>query len=293
LVLDCHYWYKQTLAGIQKSGERMDTFNFTQKKFLTLSKESQHRHIIKWLTNVYQTMTTNRLNQKSLDLFSRQYNQILEWGQLQPFEKPEYNQPRLWLEKISDQIHSHRAAIGVSCRDQDLMGRVLTEDISSKPNTIDCHVALESLRSLFNVGSIIRTCEAAGFKSIILGNMPDANHPGIQKTAMGADKSIQIENTEDLSHTLIEKKKAGYKIIGIETIKNAICFDEVDWQDQTIMVFGNEEYGISSHLMEVCDQFVHIPMYGKKNSINVANAVSVICFQAAQSLAKKRAWQDE
>ena len=87
--------------------------------------------------------------------------------------------------------------------------------------------------------------------------------------------------TADLAGCLLKKKEAGFRIIGIETIGNARAFHEFPWQENTILVFGNEEYGISSHVLAVCDDFVHIPMFGKKNSINIAAAAAVICFQVA------------
>jgi 23S rRNA (guanosine2251-2'-O)-methyltransferase len=54
-----------------------------------------------------------------------------------------------------------------------------------------------------------------------------------------------------------------------------------------VVVFGNEEYGISSHVMPMVDDIVHIPMFGRKNSLNVANAVAVILFQIALSASSK------
>ncbi len=153
---------------------------------------------------------------------------------------------------------------------------------------LNCHLALDGLRSLFNTGSIFRTCEAAGFNSIILGNMPGKEHPGVQKTAMGAHKWIDQEKTEDLAQTLIDKKLEGFQIIGIETIKDSISCHDFAWEKNTIVVFGNEEYGISSHVMDSCDKIVSIPMFGRKNSLNVANAVAVICFQIAEYIRNKK-----
>ncbi len=264
----------------------MDTFEFTKKKFVSLCPEAQNKHIIKYLSGFYQKLCTNRVNQASLDLFSRQYNEILNWAGIKDFIKPESNTTRLWIESISDRIHFHRSAIGIPVRDPDLLETIQTNDliVSSRQQSFDCHLALDGLRSLFNVGSIFRTCDAAGFASIILGNTQGREHPGVKKTAMGSYKWVEQEKTADLAQTLLEKKEKGFQIIGVETIKGALAFYDMPWEDKTILVFGNEEYGISSHVRTICDAFVHIPMYGKKNSLNVANAVAVICFNVAQSL---------
>ncbi|MBW2655233.1 MAG: RNA methyltransferase [Deltaproteobacteria bacterium] len=267
----------------------MDTFGFTKKKLMSLCPETQNKHMITWLSGFYQKLTTNRVNQASLDLFTRQYNDILNWTGMRPFIKPDSTTARVWIETISDRIHFHRSATGGIVRDHDLFEKVQTNDLplSCHPTDFNCHVALDGLRSLFNVGSIFRTCEAAGFNSIILGNIPGKEHPGVQKTAMGAHKWVEQEKSTDLAQTLLAKKKNGFRIIGVETIEEARPFYDIAWEKKTIIVFGNEEYGISSHVMEACDGFTHIPMFGKKNSINVANAVSVICFHVAGSLCVK------
>lgn len=267
----------------------MDTFGFTKKKLLSLGLENQHKHIVSWLSGFYQSLTTNRVSRTSFDLFAHQYNNILDWTGMPPFIKPDTGSIRVWIEFVSDRIHFHRSAAGGSVRDYDLFEKVHTEDLSEavQKTNFNCHVALDGLRSLFNVGSIFRTCEAAGFNSIILGNIPGKEHPGIQKTAMGAQNWIEQDKTVDLAQTLLEKKEKGFKVIGVETVKDACPFHDMSWEKKTIIVFGNEEYGISSHVMAVCDEFTHIPMFGKKNSINVANAVSVICFQVANTLTNK------
>ena len=264
----------------------MDAFEFTKKKLISLCPETRNKHIIKWLSGFYQKLTTNHVNPASLDLFSRQYNEVLNWVGMKAFIKPESHTTRVWIESISDQIHFHRRAMGISLRDHDLFNNVQTDDNPAplQHPMLNCHLALDGIRSLFNVGSIFRTCDAAGFSSIILGNTLGKEHPAVKKTAMGAQEWVEQEKTQDLAQTLLEKKKQGFWIIGVDTIKGSLPFYDMAWQNKTILVFGNEEYGISSHVRRTCDTFVHIPMHGKKNSLNVANAAAVICFKVAQSL---------
>ncbi len=264
----------------------MDSFLFTKKKFLSLSKKNQNRQIVKWLSAFYQKLTTNRIAPVSFKLFTRQYNEILNWAEMAPFIDPGNNTTRSWIECISDRIHLHHSVMGHTLRDYNLLEPVQTKDDGFSPalTDINCHIALDGIRSLFNVGSIFRVCEAAGFKSVILGNTLGKDQPGVKKTAMGAEKWVEQEISADLAGCLSEKKKAGFRIIGIETIKDSCSFNTYPWQKDTIVVFGNEEYGISSHVMKICDDFVHIPMFGKKNSINIATAASVICFQVVTSL---------
>jgi len=264
----------------------MDSFGFTKKKFLARRYESQQKHIIKWLSSFYHTLTTNRVDNSSLEFFAKQYNQVLRWTDMDSFQWPEPITTRLCIETVSNRINLHRTFIDQSVRDYDLLEKIQTEDADCFYDHMDinCHIALDGMRSLFNTGSIFRICEAAGFSSVILGNSSGKEHPGVQKTAMGAEKWVEQEKTEDLVQTLVDKKQKGFQIIGVETVKESIPYYDKQWQKNTIVVFGNEEYGISSHVMAVCDEIVHIPMSGRKNSINVANAVSVICFHISHLL---------
>ncbi len=269
---------------------KMDTFGFTQKKFMSLSNENRHRHLINWLTQFYQKLTTNRVHHDALIQFACQYRQILKWTNMAPFIEPASDEPRLWIEAISDQIQAHRIETGAPIKDPDLLVPIQTLDIETPVphENIDCHVALDGLRSLFNVGSIFRTCDATGFNSVILANTNGKEDPRVRKTAMGSCEWVDQEKTCDLFETLMEKKENGYTIIGVETIKGACPYDEMPWGEKTIVVFGNEEYGISSHALTACDAFVYLPMFGRKNSINVATAAGVVCFQMVRTITAQK-----
>ncbi len=269
----------------------MDTFGFTRKKFLSISDSNQRRQIIDWLSEFYQQITTNRLSVSQMSFFIRQYNEILDWLGWDPFVPPGSADPGVWLETLSDRIHLHRDPAGPILRDTDLLPPVQTHDTPDPDFTLavtDCHMALDGMRSLYNVGSLFRICEAAGLASLILGNTLGKNHPGVRKTAMGAEQWIQEERVTDLAGCLLEKKKSGYCVIGIETMPQSHCFRDYPWQDRTVLVLGNEEYGISSHVMKVCDDFVHIPMAGRKNSMNVAVAGGIVCFEMIGVLEQRR-----
>ncbi|GAB6146281.1 TrmH family RNA methyltransferase [Desulfocicer niacini] len=259
-------------------------FAFTEKKFRSLSPTGGHRWLIKWLTSVYQSLSTNRLPGSDLAFFTREYTQALSWLQMPPPPFPDTPSTRLWMECVSDAIHHHRIQTGYLPKDQDLLPRVVTGDkqtASPLPLPFEYHMALDGLRSLFNVGSIFRTCDAGGIQSVILGNIPGGDHPVIAKTSMGTSAWMPQRTCHDLAEDLLHMKDKGFSIIGIETTQNSIPHARYPWPDKGIIVLGNEEYGISSHVMRVCDDFVHIPMLGRKNSINVANAASVIVFQVA------------
>ncbi len=270
-------------------------FPFTKKKFTSLKTETQHKWVIKWLTDIYQKLITNRITPESILLFTSNYDRVLEWMKITFKEKPDLyaDESRAWIEFVSDAIHLHRTKTGIFPKDHDLLDNTAIavtnmDTARKKTKTIDYHIATDSLRSLFNVGAIFRICDATGFNSIILGNTPGAEHGFVQKTSMGAFSFVKSEKTDDLTATLIQKKSNGYPIIGIETMNNSENYSTFSWPQKAVIVLGNEEYGISRHLLRICDKFVHIPMFGRKNSINVANAASVVMFHIAQQLTQNQ-----
>ncbi len=265
----------------------MVVFPFTKKKFESLSVNSRHKWIIKWLSRIYQELAANRFNEKSFIFFFENYSNVLQWMGDTPCSIPDNPDTKNLIEFVSDSIHRHRIKAGLCPKDHDLLVQVMSADRECPEKHLPVfhyHIALDGLRSLFNTGSIFRTCDAAGFQSIILGNTPGPEHPVIRKTSMGAAKWVPFTKTDDLASDLDAMKQKGFKITGIETVKGSESYTDYNWQGKGVVVFGNEEYGISSHVMRTCDDFVHIPMYGIKNSINVANAVSIIAFHIASIL---------
>jgi tRNA G18 (ribose-2'-O)-methylase SpoU len=267
----------------------MDTFGFTRKKFLCLAEKNQHRHIIDWLSAFYQRVAANRIKTAAFEEFCARYETILKWIDLPLFGRPDQD-TRSRIEYISNAIQFHRKAAGILPRDDTLLDPVTFQDRTVpgvKSPDIQYQVALDGLRSLFNVGSIFRTCDAAGIRSVILGNTLGKEDPRVQKTAMGAQEWISQEKTSDLAQTLVDRKNQGFQIIAVETAVGSVPCHEFAWPPKGVVVFGNEEYGISSHVMPMADHTVHIPMFGRKNSLNVANAVAVILFQIVLSAGSK------
>ncbi len=261
----------------------MDRFNFTHQKFKKQTPERQQKWIIQWLTGIYQDVMHKKITHESFLCFFENYKHVLEWCGEPGLKRPADNNRQI-LEFLSDRIHIHRLKMGSSPKDHNLLPETRYHDrVSEKPwAPVFSHIiALDGLRSVFNTGSVFRICDAAGFASVLLGNTLGKENSGVRKTSMGAVEWIPQKHTKHLTDELIKYKKKGYQIIGVETVEGSSSYHEFKWHDRCVLVFGNEEYGISSTVLSVCDDFVYIKMHGRKNSINVANAVSVICFDIA------------
>ncbi len=270
----------------------MTAFPFTEKKFSRLAFSTQHKWVIKWLGAVYGRLTANRISARSIETVYSEYCMVLKWMNENPPGKPDSPSYRDWLEFFSNAVHFHRVKAGFAPEDGDLLLPVRRHDSTEtriKEVPYEYHMALDGLRSLFNVGSIFRLCDAAGFRSLIAGGGGfGIDHPAVKKSAMGADRWVVSEKTDDLATMLEGKKQEGASVIGVETVEGTVSYTDFKWPDKGVVVMGNEEYGISKHVLAVCDSCVHIPMFGRKNSVNVANAASVIMFHVAVHFSTKR-----
>lgn len=140
---------------------------------------------------------------------------------------------------------------------------------------------LDNLRSVFNVGSIFRSADGCGISRIHLGGItPSPAHPHMKKTALGADSTIAWEQHWDGVETVSQLKDNGYHVIGLEyTDHSTPVFDlKIPLGQTTLLVVGNENYGIDPGILEQCHQIVHIPMSGMKESLNVAIAFSIAAY---------------
>ncbi len=259
----------------------MLTFPFTKKKFQALDSHGQFKWTVKWLENIHIELLQESISDKSLSVFKDEYKNLLKWQGIDIPEFPESFAQRDWIEFISDRVAFHRSDFGVIPKEHDFLPKVLEGDSGDKgpwEHSVPYSIALDGLRSVFNVGSIFRICDCAGFQSIILGKTLGNEHSGVKKISMGASEWIPHEKTDNLAVYLQKKKDAGIPVIGVETVEGSQSYTDYNWKQKGIVVFGNEEYGLSKDVLKVCDDFIHIPMSGRKNSLNVSNAISVIAF---------------
>jgi len=141
-------------------------------------------------------------------------------------------------------------------------------------------IILENLRSAFNTGSIIRSCECFGAKELIIsGITPGTENAKTIKTAKGTENNVNIIRTSDIAVTVNELRNCGYVIYGAETGTGSTDLREMKMPEKTAVIFGNEEIGITEETLKLCDKIVSIEMRGLKNSLNVSNAVSIFLYE--------------
>ena len=144
-------------------------------------------------------------------------------------------------------------------------------------------IILDRLRSTHNVGNILRLADAVNALELICGGYTACSpHPKLSKSAMGAENIVSTRHAESASEAAAELKDKGYEIIGVETVESAESVWDIQFQDKTCLIFGNEALGLQEETINICDRFVSLPAFGLKNSINVANCASVVMYRYAE-----------
>ncbi len=134
-----------------------------------------------------------------------------------------------------------------------------------------------NIRSLWNVGSLFRTSDAFQVEKIYLtGYTATPPRREISKTAIGAEEYVAWEYEKDPKNIISVLKKDKWEVVGLEQAENSIGLFQFEPSDRTLLIIGHEVTGISEDLLQLCDKVVEIPMYGKKESINVAVATGII-----------------
>lgn len=142
-------------------------------------------------------------------------------------------------------------------------------------------VILHNIRSCFNVGAIFRIADAVGAEKIFLTGYtpsPETNLEKIKKTALGAEKFVNWEKTKHLSKLIDFLKKDRVKIVALETEKNALPYFKFRPKFPLAILLGNEKRGINKKILKKVDIILKIPMFGKKESLNVAVAFGIAAF---------------
>ena len=159
-------------------------------------------------------------------------------------------------------------------------------------------VVLHNIRSCYNVGAILRTCEGFGVSKVILSGYTPRVHDAqllphlkekldkeIHKTALGAEDLLDIYSSGDIITEIEKLHKQGWQIVGLENnisdvplyalndikLKNVI-------KDKVVLFLGEEVNGIDNSLYEIIDLFVEIPMKGQKESFNVSVATGIAIY---------------
>jgi tRNA G18 (ribose-2'-O)-methylase SpoU len=148
------------------------------------------------------------------------------------------------------------------------------------------YVLCDNIRSIYNVGSIFRTSDAARIKKLFLtGYTPYPPRPEIEKVALGATQSVPWEYVRDPVEIIHKLISDGVIIASLEFTDKSKKYYEVVKNDFPLcLVLGNELSGVSGTLIELSDMSLEIPQFGYKHSMNVAVAYGIAVFEMVRIL---------
>ena len=144
-------------------------------------------------------------------------------------------------------------------------------------------VLLDHLEDPHNLGAIIRTCEAAGVKSIILPRDRQVQvNATVMKTSVGTLDNVNLVSVSNLVNAIERLKDNGYWIVGT-ALDNSVDYRSIDYTGKIALVIGNEGKGISDLVQKKCDFLAKIPMYGETNSLNASVAAGIMIYEVIRN----------
>jgi TrmH family RNA methyltransferase len=143
-------------------------------------------------------------------------------------------------------------------------------------------VALDRIGDPGNMGTIIRTADAAGASGLILSKgCVDVYNPKVIRSTMGSIFHLPFVQTDDLVQTLNEFKRNNGRVVTTHLKANKYYFN-VDYTVPTVIVMGQEDEGVLEEIVNISDELIQIPMPGSAESLNVAIASGIILFEAVK-----------
>ncbi len=142
-------------------------------------------------------------------------------------------------------------------------------------------VVLDKLRSAYNVGNIFRLADTCGVERVVTcGYTATPPHKKLEKTALGSEKFVSVEHRDTSLEAVRSLKEKEYFVVGIETVNGSPNLWDIQLQFPVAFVLGNEALGVEKETLAECDAIARLPVYGFKNSLNVANCAAVVLYNA-------------
>jgi 23S rRNA (guanosine2251-2'-O)-methyltransferase len=143
-------------------------------------------------------------------------------------------------------------------------------------------VVLDNVRSLNNIGSVFRTCDAFLLEGLYLcGITATPPHREISKTALGATESVHWQYFKNTLDALYKLREQGYHIIAVEQTFQSLKLHTfpVAVNKKYALVFGHEIRGVDQAVVDACDGALEIPQHGTKHSLNIAVSAGIVLWE--------------
>lgn len=176
------------------------------------------------------------------------------------------------------------ASIATTVTPQGLVGvaTLPRPDLDDALETADLVVLLVGVADPGNLGTIVRSADAAGVDAVVLtARSADARNPKAVRSSAGSLFAVPVVEGVELDEALRGCRARGLQVLGT-TPRGDRCYDQADLARPTALVFGSEAHGLPDEVLAACDATVRVPIAGRAESLNLAASVAVLAFEAAR-----------
>lgn len=236
---------------------------FSRTKFLALASHARHKKCYELMKKAFLASPEERKSH------FHHYAILCEYLSIPPLDSQS-------SEAVEERFHYHIAQSGMSLRESEFLISVTAGDKEEAKEWLGVWTYLDSLRSAHNVGSIVRTVEAFRLGPIRFSSsmLIAPSHPQVQKTSMDCFRHVDmcaVSSFEELPRPWI----------ALETVLHSPALHTYSFTSPCTLIVGNEERGVSRDMLKQADAIVHIPLRGRKNSLNVACAFAILAAQVS------------
>ena len=144
-------------------------------------------------------------------------------------------------------------------------------------------IALDGLQDPGNVGTILRTADAAGFDGVLLSpDCADVFSPKVLRATMGSIFRVGLAFPPDLAFRLSELKTEGFSVLSSQ-LDGTPFYDRENVMERLVLVVGNEGNGVSEAVRQVATHHLCLPMRGGAESLNAAIAAGIMMYELVRS----------
>ena len=176
------------------------------------------------------------------------------------------------------------------------MNRISVEEFR-EAEKLPLIVVLDDVRSMYNIGSVFRTCDAFRAEAIYLcGITACPPHQEIHKTALGAEDSVAWRYFETAEQAVEQLHQDGYFVWSVEQCEGSTKLQDLNSNENPSLreghrvglkarvgvIFGNEVKGVHQEVIDMSDGCLEIPQFGTKHSMNVSVTAGIVIWEFAR-----------
>lgn len=150
-------------------------------------------------------------------------------------------------------------------------------------------IVLDDVRSLHNIGSVFRTCDAFLIEKVYLcGITATPPNKEIHKTALGATETVEWEYVKDVVTLVKQLNEEGVSVQSVEQVEKSVMLNnfEVEIGQKYALVFGNEVKGVNQEVVDLSKGVIEIPQLGTKHSLNISVSAGIVIWDLFQQMTR-------